>query len=363
MLQKRKKIELEHVTKEFDLYKRKSDKIKSLFAFWRKNIPTFWALRGVDLDINEGECVGIIGLNGSGKSTLSNIIAGVIPPTTGSAAVHGEASILAIGAGFKPALTGRENIHMRLLMLGKKESYIKEVTPEIIDFADIGEFIDQPLKSYSSGMKSRLGFGVEVYSNPDVFVIDEALSVGDQTFADKCAIKINELKAEGKTIIVVSHSTAQIQQLCDRTIWMHYGEMKCVGETKEVLDKYRAFIKEFNARSEREKKEYQAEQKRAQRMFDLQSYKKSLVDSKVELAPKKRMIVKKIDRQVNDLFERKNEDKMTGFTKSILILLLGVITVLSIYYILNTNVKILVKNDFISNNHTMIQEIKVQKHM
>lgn len=356
MSKRNEKIVLQHVTKEFDLYKRKSDKIKSLFAFWRKNIPTFWALRGVDLNIHEGECIGIIGLNGSGKSTLSNIIAGVIPPTTGSVTVQGEVSILAIGAGFKPALTGRENIHMRLLLLGKKASYIKEVTPQIIDFADIGEFIDQPLKSYSSGMKSRLGFGVEVYSNPDVFVIDEALSVGDQTFADKCAIKINELKAEGKTIIVVSHSTAQIQQLCDRAIWMHYGEMKCVGEMKEVLDEYRTFIKEFNARSEREKKEYQTEQKREQRVFDLQSYKKSLVDSKVELAPKKRMIVKKIDKQVNDLFERKSEAKMTRFTKIILALLFGMTIVLSIYYVINTKGKTLINDDFISNNLKVIRK-------
>lgn len=238
----------------------------------------FYALKDISFKVQKGDVVGLIGLNGSGKSTLSNIIGGVSMPTQGKIEIKGEASLIAIGLGLNNFLTGMENIEVKAIMMGYKKDEIEKITQEIIDFADIGDFITQPIRTYSSGMRSRLGFAISVYTNPDILVIDEALSVGDPTFTQKCLNKMNEFKDKGKTIFFVSHSTSQIRQFCNKAVWLEYGALREVGDTVDVLPKYDEYIKFVNSMTEHEKKEYKKNVLKSQEHALLKDFK--LIDPK-----------------------------------------------------------------------------------
>ncbi|WP_214746978.1 MULTISPECIES: ATP-binding cassette domain-containing protein [unclassified Exiguobacterium] len=257
-------IKLDHVTKRFDMVTTTKEKFKLLFKNQSKSVKTFTALRDISLEIGSGEVVGLVGINGSGKSTLSNLISGIIYANEGDVAINGEVAIIAVSQGLKNVLTGRENIRLKCLMLGMDDAEIERRMPGIIDFADIGDFIDQPIKKYSSGMKSRLGFAIAVNVDADILIVDEALSVGDQTFYNRCIDKMNEFKDEGKTIIFVSHSLSQIKSFCERVIWLEYGQVRLDGTTKDVLPEYKKFLAEYKKWSKEEQHQFRRDRLKAQ---------------------------------------------------------------------------------------------------
>lgn len=248
-------IDVQNVTKKYKLYKNNKERLLDFITPINYG-EDFYALNDVNFQAKKGETIGFVGINGSGKSTLLNIISGVLPETSGQVQINGQVSLISVSSGFKGTLSGRENIELKCLMLGFSEAEIKEMEPKIIEFAEIEKHIDQPVKTYSSGMKSRLGFATSVHINPDVLIIDEALSVGDQAFAKKCLDKINEFKKQGKTILFVSHSDAQIKQFCDKVVWLEYGRVKEYGSTNEILGNYQSFIKKFESMSNIEKETY-----------------------------------------------------------------------------------------------------------
>ena len=201
----------------------------------------FWAVRDVSFEIERGCCLGIIGENGSGKSTLLSIVAGVTSPTEGSLAIDGRISaLLELGSGFNPEFTGRENIFLNASIFGFSDSQTRERIPSIERFAEIGEFVDRPLKTYSTGMFLRLAFAVAIHMDPDILIVDEALSVGDMFFQQRCIRRIQQLKSEGVTILFVSHDLAAVRSLADRTIWMDHGRARMDGPTDDVVSKYLA---------------------------------------------------------------------------------------------------------------------------
>ncbi|RFA32093.1 hypothetical protein CAI16_19020 [Virgibacillus dokdonensis] len=254
------KVEVKNVYKAFQMYAKQSDKLLDLFQLKnRKSVREFLAVKDVSFEVFEGETVGIVGLNGSGKSTLSNMLAQVIQPTSGTIKINGETSLIAISAGLNTNLTGLENIDLKCMMHGLSKAQIEQVKPDIIEFADIGDYIYQPVKNYSSGMRARIGFAISVHTDPDILIIDEALSVGDSTFTQRCLLKMEEFKKKGKTIFFISHSSSQVQKFCEKVIWMHYGGVKEFGESKEVIKKYQNFVKWFNQLKVEEKKQHKQE--------------------------------------------------------------------------------------------------------
>lgn len=289
--EKQLKVSARYLTKEFDLGKNKSEKIRTILnPLNSKGLKKFWALKGVSFDVYEGDVVGIVGVNGSGKSTLLNILSGLLLPTSGDLVVNGETSIIAINAGLRGQLTGRENIRLKSLMMGKTNKQIDAEMETIVDFADLGDFMDQPVKNYSSGMKSRLGFAIAVHQDPDILIIDEALSVGDQTFYQKALDKMLEFKAQGKTIFFVSHSLSQVESFTDKVMWIQYGDLKDFGPTKEVLHEYNKWNTWFKGLSGDEKKRYQREQKAAQVAYKIDDLARAVQeDETLEPADKERL--------------------------------------------------------------------------
>ena len=230
-----------NVTKQFEVRDKAVGKgLISKIKPGKKKI--FTALDNVSFEAYQGDSIGVIGTNGSGKSTLMSIVTGLVKPTSGRILTVGETSLLAVGVGLNGFLTGRENIKYKCLIMGYDKSRIDEITRKSIEFADVGDFIDRPMKTWSSGMKMRLGFAVSTFLDPDILVIDEALAVGDAVFADKCRDKIWEFRQAHKTIFVVSHSTSGIKRFCDKTMWLNKGKLVDFDETEKVFDGYNSFI-------------------------------------------------------------------------------------------------------------------------
>ncbi|HEX9983760.1 MAG TPA: ABC transporter ATP-binding protein [Thermoanaerobaculia bacterium] len=197
------------------------------------------ALRDISFSVHRGEAFGVIGRNGSGKSTLLKIVSGILKPTTGTVQVNGRvAALIELGAGFHPEITGRENIYINGIMLGLSRRDIEQRFDRIVEFAGIGDFLDQPVKTYSSGMYVRLGFAVAVHVDPDVLLIDEVLSVGDEEFSSRCIAKIQEMKYRGVTLLFVTHQLEQVRNLCDRALWLDKGEAEAIGDPARVVDAY-----------------------------------------------------------------------------------------------------------------------------
>ena len=244
MLDEKNAIEVVDVTKIYKLYDKPSDRVKEALHLTRKKKHTeHYALSDVNINIKKGETVGIIGTNGSGKSTILKIITGVLNPTKGRVDVDGRISaLLELGAGFNMEYTGIENIFLNGTMMGFSESEIKEKLDDILDFADIGDFVYQPVKTYSSGMFVRLAFAVAINIEPEILIVDEALSVGDVFFQAKCYHKFDEFKEQGKTILFVSHDLSSIAKYCDRVVLLNKGTKLGEGTPKEMIDIYKQVL-------------------------------------------------------------------------------------------------------------------------
>ena len=237
-------IKLEHITKIYKLYGRNRDRLKDSLGLTKKKCYTeHYALRDVSMEIHQGETVGIIGVNGSGKSTILKIITGVLSATSGTMEINGRISaLLELGAGFNMEYTGLENVYLNGTMLGFSEEEINERLQDILDFADIGEFIHQPVKTYSSGMFVRLAFAVAINIDPEILIVDEALSVGDVFFQAKCYQKFEEFKKLGKTILFVSHDLTSIAKYCDRVILLNKGVKLAEGTPKDMVNMYKKLL-------------------------------------------------------------------------------------------------------------------------
>ncbi|TFC49472.1 ABC transporter ATP-binding protein [Cryobacterium sp. TMT2-17-1] len=245
-------IHVEDVSKRFVMHKDKSIKERILnFSRARKHQDDFWALKDISLDITMGTTVGLVGHNGSGKSTLLKVVGGIIQPTTGNVSRRGRmAALLELGAGFHPDLTGRENVYLNSAILGLSRSETDRYFDEIVDFSGIEDFIDTQVKFYSSGMYVRLAFAVAVHVDPDLLLVDEVLAVGDEPFQRKCMAKIAQFQAEGRTIVLVSHSAEQVGALCDRVVVLEHGEMLHDGDPAQALRVLRGSFSDEQVRHE-----------------------------------------------------------------------------------------------------------------
>jgi lipopolysaccharide transport system ATP-binding protein len=239
-------IEFQNVSKSYPIYASPGDRLKELLTLNRLRCHRdFWALRGVSFDVHKGETFCVIGENGAGKSTLLQMIAGILPATEGSAQVNGRVSaLLELGAGFNPEFSGRDNVYLNGAILGFSSGEIDRRYNEIEKFAEIGEFIDQPVKTYSSGMVVRLAFAVAIHVDPEILLVDEALAVGDIYFRQRCMRKVHELRARGITIVFVSHAIGDVKAIGTRTLWLDQGRIRELGDTDMVVAKYLAAMVE-----------------------------------------------------------------------------------------------------------------------
>ncbi len=270
-------VKVSDVSVRFNLGKEKVDSLKEWCIKKLKGSKTeyneFWALKNISFEIEKGDRLGILGLNGAGKSTLLKVIAGVYKPTTGKVERHGRmAPMIELGAGFDANYTGRENIFLYGSVLGFSKEFLQSKYDEILEFSELGEFIDVPLKNYSSGMKSRLGFSIATVVEPDILILDEVLSVGDAKFRRKCEAKMQTMFDHGVTVIFVSHSLAQVQRLCNKAILLEHGELVAKGDIVDVssiyLDKLEQDIPlRANGKPKRRKK-IQKRRRRLQKMME-----------------------------------------------------------------------------------------------
>ncbi len=237
-------IDVDHVTVRFNLATQKIDNLKEYFVKLVKRelmFQEFLALKDVSFQVRKGEAWGLIGINGSGKSTMLKAISGIMKPYKGTITVNGSvAPLIELGAGFDGNMTARENIFLNGCILGHSEKYMEEHFQEIVDFAEIHQFLDSPIKNYSSGMRARLGFAIATVVQPDILIVDEVLAVGDYKFRQKCMRRMDEMLRSGTTLLFVSHSIEDVRRLCDHAIWIDKGETRMVGDVTPVCDAYMA---------------------------------------------------------------------------------------------------------------------------
>ncbi len=235
-------LEVRDIKKEYKLFDTQKDLLKEVFLGKKKH-KVKHALKGVSFDVYEGETFGILGGNGSGKSTILSIINGTTIPTSGTFVAKGAVSLLTVGAGLIQGFTGYENIEYKCGILGLTKDQVALIRDDIIEFSEIGDdYLKQPIKNYSSGMRSKLGFAIAIHITPKILIIDEALAVGDKLFQNKCHDKINELKNNGVTILYVSHNHGQVKSICDRACWIQQGELICIGKSDKVSSVYDQFM-------------------------------------------------------------------------------------------------------------------------
>ncbi|WOO34098.1 ABC transporter ATP-binding protein [Diaphorobacter limosus] len=237
-------ISIASISKRYEMYAQPKDRLLQFFSFGRRQFfQEFWALRDVSFSVGKGETIGILGRNGSGKSTLLQIIAGTLTPTVGEVRTTGVlAALLELGSGFNPEFTGRENVYLNGSILGLSKEAMDRSFDDIAAFADIGQHLDQPVRTYSSGMAVRLAFAVQACVKPDILIVDEALSVGDEKFQRKCFDYIEGLRENGCSVLLVTHSTATVEKFCQRGVLLHQGRMHGVGPAKEIVDQYHALL-------------------------------------------------------------------------------------------------------------------------
>ena len=248
-------IDCKNITKEYRLFSNQKNKLFELLLH-KDKMTTKYALKDISFTLSSGECLALLGFNGSGKTTLANIISGIVSPTKGSISVVGDAANVSVSVGLNPNLTGIENIRYKGLLLGFSNEEIEEIAPKVIDFAEIGEYIKQPVKIYSSGMSARLGFAISINIDPDILVIDEGLSVGDASFTDKCINAMNKYRERGKTIVFISHSLSTVKQFCTKAIWLEFGKKKMEGNTLDVCAAYTNYYEWYTKMSASEKEAY-----------------------------------------------------------------------------------------------------------
>jgi len=237
-----KMVEVDNVSMMFNVHSERIDNIKEyIIRLLKKELffKEFWVLRNISFQIDKGDSLGIIGLNGSGKSTLLKVVAGILKPTLGEVVSHGNvAPLIELGAGFDADLSARENIFLNGAILGYSREYMEEKFEEIVSFAELEEFIDVPIKNYSSGMTARLGFAIATMNVPDILIVDEVLSVGDHKFQEKSFARMKTILDSGTTLLFVSHSIEQVKKMCNKALWLENGQMKMFGDTNIVCDAY-----------------------------------------------------------------------------------------------------------------------------
>lgn len=242
MTDKKVMVDVDHVTIRFNLASQKVDNLKEYFIKLMKKelmFQEFLAVKDVSFQVREGEAWGLIGTNGSGKSTMLKAISGIMKPYKGSITVRGDvAPLIELGAGFDPECTARENIFLNGCVLGHSKKFMEEHFDEIVEFAEIQQFLDSPIKNYSSGMKARLGFSVATMVKPDILIVDEVLAVGDAKFRQKCMKRMEELLSGGTTLLYVSHNIEEVKRLCDHAVWLDHGVARAIGDVNEVCETY-----------------------------------------------------------------------------------------------------------------------------